>query len=171
MFSFINKNYDWFKWYRRIRFPILIPLPKGVILFKEVNCILVCGRTKDKQTFRNILSSCKTRYSPESNRNNREVLSFFKEVFHFCLINSSSKTKTQATWPRYATFSFLCCVPRRWSSMLFGKRNDILNASEMKTGTSSTGNVLIESICSNDRIRYSGALCHCKFRFRSHCAF
>lgn len=50
--------------------------------------------------------------------------------------------------------------------MLFGKRNDILNASEMKTGTSSTGNVVIESIevifalrlCSNDRIRYSGAL-------------
>lgn len=111
MFSFINKNYDWFKWYRRIRFPILIPLPKGVILFNcilvctvEVNCILVCGRTKDKQTFRNILSSCNTRYSPESNRNNTEVLSFFKEVFHFCLINSSSKTKTQATWPRYATF-------------------------------------------------------------------
>lgn len=49
----------------------------------------------------------------------------------------------------------------------------------METGTSSTGNVLIESIevifalrlCSNDRIRYSGALCHCKFRFRSYCAF
>lgn len=63
--------------------------------------------------------------------------------------------------------------------MLFGKRNDTPNASEMKTGTSSTGNVLIESIevifalrlCSNDRIRYSGALCHCKFRFRSYGAF
>ena len=49
--------------------------------------------------------------------------------------------------------------------MLFAERNDIPNVSAMETGTSSTGNVLIESIevifalrlCSNDRIRYSGA--------------